>query len=601
MSPNAQGRAEGARCWGHLRRPEEVAGAPASLFSAQARRGAWAWVAVSLPVVAVVAHFATTPARYLVVFAVVASGFYTTPALVHSWLAARRATNRDRWSWWLWLAALAVMYAIGCAILFGLATGVRAGTAVGAVAVVIVTALLMTATVTMVRSRSGGRALSVDLVESALSVIVVAAPLGLVWGERVLHAEEPWYAIPAALAVPATVFGVYWAVLLYLRLDRSSGAIGTIGVALASLGLVNAIGQTAQGVTGFALPPEPLLVLQGLCMSLVAFVPLYVPDRVTPGLDRLPPQRQVRGAWLPAALILAGLPVLLVTTLALQDSRPWAPTYSLCVAGVLLVLAALRQLLAVRESRRLYARLERAAATRRELLAQVMQRSDDDRHRVAAQLHEQAVAAYATFVSLMQAGALVQANGPSPIAGASAIVRDQLGKQAESLRRLMLAVQPPPVGGPPRRGTLSALVRAYVDGLYGDQVAPRLDVAVGDDLVLDWPTETVVLRIVQEAVTNAWRHSGAAHLEVGVAAEGRTVVVRVADDGIGFAPGDAPFESGIAVMRSLAALGNGTIDIDSAPGAGTRVTARLGPTGDARGGARRAPGGPPRLRVVADG
>jgi len=573
-----------------------VAGAPASLFSAQARHCAWAWMAVSLPVVAVVAHFATTPRSYIVIFAVVASGFYTTPALVHTWLAARRATNRDKWSWWLWLAAVVVMYSIGCAILLGAATGLRAGVGAGAVAVVIVTALLMTATVMMVRSRSGGRAVSVDLVESSMSMLVLVAPLGLIWGERVLHANEAWYAIPAALAVPCTVFGVYWAVLLYLRLDHSSGAIGTIGVALASFGLVNAVGQTAQGVTGFALPPEPLLVLQGLCMSLVAFVPLYVPDRITPGLARLPPQRQVRGAWLPSALLLAGLPVLVVTTLAVRHRHPWAPIYSLCVAGVLLLLAALRQLLAVRETRRLYARLEQAAETRRELLAQVMQRSDDDRHRVAAQLHEQAVAAYATFVSFMQAGSLVQTSGLSPMAGASALVRDELGKQAESLRRLMLAVQPPMAQ--PRPGTLATPIRAYVDGLYGDQVAPQLDVAVDDDIVLDWPTETVVLRIVQEAVHNAWRHSGATGLEVGVAAEDRTIVVRVADDGVGFAPGDAPFESGIGVMRSLAGLGNGTVDVDSAPGGGTRVTARLGPAGDAPG--APAPGVPPRLRVVAD-
>lgn len=36
------------------------------------------------------------------------------------------------------------------------------------------------------------------------------------------------------------------------------------------------------------------------------------------------------------------------------------------------------------------------------------------------------------------------------------------------------------------------------------------------------------------------------------------------------------FESGVSAMRSFAALGQGTLDIDSAPGRGTRVTARLG-------------------------
>ena len=82
-------------------------------------------------------------------------------------------------------------------------------------------------------------------------------------------------------------------------------------------------------------------------MSLVLFIPLYVPGTISTGLDRLPPNAQVRGAWLPAALMLVGLPILLVTTLALATGT-WAELYSLAVAAVLLVLAALRQLAAVR-------------------------------------------------------------------------------------------------------------------------------------------------------------------------------------------------------------------------------------------------------------
>jgi signal transduction histidine kinase len=598
-SPNAEGRAGVARLFAHMRQPAPIGGAPPGVFSPQMRRCARVWVCVSLPVVAIAGHFATTPQRYLVVFVVCAAGFYTTPALFHTWLAARRAPVRDKPCFWLWLAAIVIMYCMGLAILAGTATGVRVGPVAGPVGVAVVSVLLMTATVLMVRSRSGGRAVSVDMIEGAMSMIVIVAPLGLVWGEQVIHAQETWYAIPAALAVPCTVFGVYWAVQLYLRLGGASGAIGSIGVALASFGFLNAVGQTAQGVTGFALPPVPLLVLQGLCMSLLGFVPLYVPDRISPGLNRLPPQQQVRGAWLPAALVLVGLPVLLVTTLAMRDRHAWAPLYSLGVAGVLLVLAALRQLAGVRETQRLYGRLEQAAETRRQLLAQVMQRSDDDRHRVAAQLHEQAVAAYATFVSFMQAGSLVPTNGSPSMIGASAIVRDELGKQAESLRKLMLAMQPLEVGRS-RTGTLSTPIRAYVDGLYGDRVAPTLVVTMDDDLVLDWATETIVLRIVQEAVSNVWRHSEATRLDVTIGAEDRAVVVRVTDDGVGFAPRDALFESGIGVMRSLASLGHGTVEIDSTPRRGTQVTVRLGPAPDVEEVAEPL-SYRPHLRVVADG
>ena len=548
------------------------------VFSDRLRRAFVLWAVLSLPVVAVFAHLARTPSEYLVVFALLASGLYTTPALVNTWLAARRTPSPDHCCWWLWLAALVLMYGVGLAMVVGASTALRAPTELSAFVIATIAVLLMTSLVLMVRARSGGRAMSIDLIESLISVIVITAPAALLWGETVLDAEAHWYALPAAIAVPCMVFGVYWAVLLVTRLRGEAGPIGALGLALALLGLVNAVVQTAQGVTGFGLPSGPVLVLHGLCMGLLSFIPLYVPAALSPGLDRLPPHSQVRAAWVPAALMLAGMPVLVAATLAVRHRYAWAPVYSLVVAAVLVALAALRQLAGMRETRRLYGQVERANETRRELLAQVMQRSDDDRHRVAAQLHEQAVSAYATFVSFMQTSALVGAGTGAPMAGASVLVRDELGKQAESLRQLMLAVQPLAAERPdqrPARG-LSAAIRAYMDNLYGDRRVPCLTVTVDETLVLDWSTETIVLRIVQEAVRNVRRHSRASKVVVTIRADGKVVEVRVVDDGQGFDVGSTLFESGIEVMRSCARLADGSLEIDSAPGRGARVIARLG-------------------------
>ena len=88
-------------------------------------------------------------------------------------------------------------------------------------------------------------------------------------------------------------------------------------------------------------------------------------------------------------------------------------------------------------------------------------------------------------------------------------MRDDLRDQAESLRQLMLAVRPLEVDRP-RSTSLATPIHAYVDGLYGDARPPALHgQRRADDLVLDWTTETLVLRIVQEAVRNVWRHSRA--------------------------------------------------------------------------------------------
>ena len=567
------------------------------MFKSQLRRAALVWTCVSLPVnVAIAAVVVTTTDRYLVVFALLASGAYTTPALLFTYLAARRAPRPDNRCWWVWLVAVALMYAIGCAMLVGAATGAGVSVAVSAITVAVTALLLMTVVVCVVRTRSGRRAVSVDLLESVMSVLVVAAPSAIIWGDDVVSSDGSWFAVPAALAAVAMVFGVYWAILLCLRLrgdpaaPAGSATIGLVAVLLAGVGLVNAVAQTAQGVTGFELPAAPLLALHGLCMSLLMLVPLYVPDTISPGLDRLPPQDQVRGAWLPAVLLLVGLPHLVGVAVFEQDTEPNAPLYSLTAVSVVLVLAALRQLAAGRETRRLYAEVERAAEARRELLAALMQRTDDDRHRVAAQLHEQAVSAYASFVSFVQMSTVGQ-RAAGPVAGASAMVRDELRSQAESLRLLMMAVQPLEVDRP-RSTSLSTPIHAYVDGLYRDGRRPSQRVTVADDLELDWATETLVLRIVQEAVRNIWRHSRAEHIDVVVRADGPVVELSVTDDGVGFDPERVMFESGIRAMRSFAELGQGAVVIDSAPGRGTTVTARLGdaPPAAADGGGRRVRG-----------
>jgi hypothetical protein len=101
-------------------------------------------------------------------------------------------------------------------------------------------------------------------------------------------------------------------------------------------------------------------------------------------------------------------------------------------------------------------------------------------------------------------------------------------------------------------------------------------VSIAGRLVLDWTTETIALRIVQEALRNVQRHSGATNVDVMIDTVADGVEVHVVDDGIGFDPAGTLFESGIAAMREFAALTGGTITIASAPGAGTTVTAHLG-------------------------
>jgi signal transduction histidine kinase len=161
------------------------------------------------------------------------------------------------------------------------------------------------------------------------------------------------------------------------------------------------------------------------------------------------------------------------------------------------------------------------------------------------------------------------------LSSASAMVRDDLSRQAESLRQLMLAVSPLEAGRS-RSESLRVPIQAYVHNLYGDGRVPQLAVAVDPDLELDWITETIVLRVVQEALRNVWRHSAATEVEVALRATRGAVEVEISDNGVGFDPDEGLYESGIAAMRSFAAFAGGSVELDSAPGTGTRVRVRVG-------------------------
>jgi signal transduction histidine kinase len=568
------------------------------------RRLGVVYVCVTLPLVAAVGAAVHGTLQYCLAFVLLASGLYTTPALVITWLVTRRAPVVDRRLWVLWFVGLVLIYSTGLAILAGAATGWRWGNAIGTPLIVLIGILFGASLAGMIRNRSGRRRLSVDVVECHMTLILIAAIVVQLWGERIVTADAAWFTVPAALAAVAMVSGLYWATAMFVRLGPERRAAEWFGLALAVLGAANGVAQLAQGLSGFTLPGAPLLALQAACMSLLLLLPLYVPAGVALGLDRLPPQAQVRSGGLALGLMLVGVPVLLVSTVMVQDRQAWATTFALAAMGVLLVLAALRQFVGVRETSHLYAQVAEASEERRRLLTRVIRRIEDDRHVVAAQLHEQAMSAYATFVSFIQATArspVGRSASSASLAEASVLVRDDLARQAESLRQLMLAIRPLSIDNEqprPDEDGLTASIRAYLDSLYGDARTPQLTVAVDAALVLDWITETLVLRIVQEAVRNVWRHSAASRLNVdlraaaGAGASG--LEVRVEDDGRGFDPDANLFESGIAAMRSFAAFSGGTLQVDSAPGEGTVVSVRLG-----NGVPTARPATPPRgLRLV---
>lgn len=98
-----------------------------------------------------------------------------------------------------------------------------------------------------------------------------------------------------------------------------------------------------------------------------------------------------------------------------------------------------------------------------------------------------------------------------------------------------------------------------------------------EGLELPEPYATGVFRMVQESLANVAKHARAGTVRVGVAATGDEVTLWVIDDGVGFRT-DAPRKLnslGLAGLRERAQLLKGTVSIDSAPGRGTKVEAKI--------------------------
>jgi signal transduction histidine kinase len=86
--------------------------------------------------------------------------------------------------------------------------------------------------------------------------------------------------------------------------------------------------------------------------------------------------------------------------------------------------------------------------------------------------------------------------------------------------------------------------------------------------------EEAVLRVAQEALHNALRHSGAGRVDVTLEKRGTGTVLRVSDDGSGFEPTAiraAGRHLGLVSMRDRSSGVGGTLSVESAPGKGTTI------------------------------
>ena len=217
----------------------------------------------------------------------------------------------------------------------------------------------------------------------------------------------------------------------------------------------------------------------------------------------------------------------------------------------------------------------------RRLATQVIAAQDEERARVARELHDSVAQTLAALV-LQLSAAQRRSTDPS-LAEQLELVRAIAGEALEEVRLLSHTVHPRVLED---LGLPSALEWLARQTREAEGLAINVSVSPVPD-TLPPPSAAALYRVAQEALRNAVRHAQARQVDIVLEQEPSGLLrLDVVDDGVGFDLAVAEERRpgmGLFAMRERVGLVDGTMDIDSIPGAGTRVSARV-PLNQERGG-----------------
>ncbi|MDQ6846820.1 MAG: sensor histidine kinase [Candidatus Dormibacteraeota bacterium] len=252
----------------------------------------------------------------------------------------------------------------------------------------------------------------------------------------------------------------------------------------------------------------------------------------------------------------------------------WSSFLPVLIAG-LGILFLVQIPLAVGMARRLRASL----AERQVLLERVINASEQERRRIARDLHDGVVQRLAavTFSLSALARRLTSGGGSRAPAASAPDVEHAAGETRAAmrdLRTLIVEIAPPNLHA---EGIDNAL-RDLLEPLAAGGVAVSLDAP--HDTALSAATTSLLFRVAQEALRNAGKHAGAAHVDVRLHNRGDHVSLEIDDDGRGFSTADLESRRrdghvGLSLLRDLVADAGGSLRVVSEPQAGTRIAVEV--------------------------
>ena len=231
-----------------------------------------------------------------------------------------------------------------------------------------------------------------------------------------------------------------------------------------------------------------------------------------------------------------------------------------------------RQIGVAIENASLYEELRQKEALRSQLLKRVITAQEEERKRVARELHDQMGQSLTSLIITL--GVLGEADSQDDVRAYLQELRDTVAQTLKQVHDLSLELRPSVLDDLGLRAALRQYFKEYRDrfhlmvdfqllGLESQRLAPELG--------------TALYRIVQEALANVVRHAEATEVSVLLDSRGSSLKLIVEDDGQGFdiaqVMGSRLMERNLGLhgMQERASLLGGTLTIESTPGVGTSL------------------------------
>jgi signal transduction histidine kinase len=212
-------------------------------------------------------------------------------------------------------------------------------------------------------------------------------------------------------------------------------------------------------------------------------------------------------------------------------------------------------------------------AQRRELLSRLVDAEEEERRRIAADVHDGPVQLLVVASMQLQVlGKTLAADVAPEVVDRVDSVVGTLNDAIGGMRSLIFELRPLALD---HEGLGPALRQ------LGSRLEPETECRVIDRLEGEPPgeTRTIMYRIAREALANIRKHAHAQHVEILLEQDDAGYVIRIHDDGVGFQPPPVmhsiPGHLGLSSMRERAEMARGTCRISSEPGQGTVVEVRL--------------------------